>query len=109
MAGDIPNGCDCTNANPSTLEDTMQSHRSRAAQFSGAGRRSINRLAHRALVACDVRHCRGLLIVEPKLCCHKDSGATHEQLMAMAPWVYTDTVGEMQEIFPDWNAGLDEE
>jgi len=28
-----------------------------------------------------------LLIFELKLCYLKDSGATHEQLMAMAPWV----------------------
>ena len=108
-AGDIPNGCDRTNAKSSTLEYTMQCHPSPTTQLSGARRRSINRLAHRALVAYDERHCRGLLIFELKLCYLKESGATDEQLMAMAPWVYTDTVGEMQRICPDWDAGVDEE
>ena len=95
--------------NLSTLEDIMQSHQSPTTHLSAARRRSINRLAHRALVAYDRRHCRGLLIFELKLCYLKDSGATDEQLMAMAPWVYTDTVGEMQQICPEWDAGLDEE
>lgn len=87
----------------------MHPHQSPITHLSAARRRSINRLAHQVLVAYDARDCRGLLIFELKLCYLKDSGATDEQLMAMAPWVYTDTLGEMQQICPNWDAGLDEE